>query len=66
MGIAVFTRIPRGVQVGHHYSATVARLLGAIDIQVWWSLGDPNYRPRSYEEQGLLTRAVSREGCPKG
>ena len=42
MGIAVFTRIPFVVQVSHHYSVTVARFLGAIDIQVWWSLGGSN------------------------
>ena len=29
MGIAVFARIPGVVQVGHHYSATVAQFLGA-------------------------------------
>ena len=31
VGIAVFTRVPCVVQVGHHYSATVARFLDAID-----------------------------------
>ena len=41
MGIVASTRIPCVVQVGHHYSAPVAQLLGAID-----SPGRPSNQPK--------------------